>query len=288
MCLAGHGRDAVALCCSRLVRQIHQRLLPGGSLKNRPLKLGEKSGAERRGGGWHSELWGPRAQSPRPTAHFVWTLFGTSLKLTHRPEAPEAANLFVNLAAGTPSHKHRRSKSRYPANKPQTGSWSGTAKLKGNGFANFANCLSPVHTVNSICEDCRVSITARSSVSIRPGLSGMGQPQLPPATPRPDDAEALVDASERIAGAAWMPGSQELRNHWLSEVFMLLWLGSYKGLASLTFALTQNVGLVYGDFTSERMLGLAPGLASTGGRDWASRWARLALVAPSCTCTACT
>ncbi|OLP87402.1 hypothetical protein AK812_SmicGene31372 [Symbiodinium microadriaticum] len=136
--------------------------------------------------------------------------------------------------------------------------------------------------------DCRVSITARSSVSIRPGLSGMGQPQLPPATPRPDDAEALVDASERIAGAAWMPGSQELRNHWLSEVFMLLWLGSYKGLASLTFALIQNVGLVYGDFTSERMLGLAPGLASTGGRDWASRWARLALVAPSCTCTACT
>ena len=111
-----------------------------------------------------------------------------------------------------------------------------------------------------------MSITARSSVSIRPGLSGMGQPQLPPATPRPDDAEALVDASERIAGAAWMPGSQELRNHWLSEVFML-WLGSYKGLASLTFALTQNVGLVYGDLTSEMTLGPAPGLASTGGRD---------------------
>ena len=78
ICSAGHGRDAVALCCSRLVRQIHQRLLPGGSLKNRPLKLGEKSGAERSGGEGAGTLSSGgrerRAQDRRPI------LFGRSLE----------------------------------------------------------------------------------------------------------------------------------------------------------------------------------------------------------------
>jgi len=91
-------------------------------------------------------------------------------------------------------------------------------------------------TVNSI-EDCSVSITGQSS--IRPGLSGNGQPEPEPsAETRLGPRMSYIDPSERIAGAAWMPGSQELRNHWLSEVFMLLRLGSYKHLASLTSTLT--------------------------------------------------